>query len=201
MNGKPVNRGVIVAGTILAQMGLGTIYTWSLYNQPLVDKFHWPLSSVATTFSLTSFFLAFATLFAGRIQERIGIRKLTLIAGLVLGVALMATSMVSSLPMLWLLVGLVVGFADGTAYITTLSNLIKWFPNRKGVIAGVSVGAYGTGSLVFKYVNSALLMHVGVSQTFFLVGSDGVSDDHRRRDAAERRTGTASPDGSSGRQR
>ncbi|KHN55624.1 OFA family MFS transporter [Dickeya fangzhongdai] len=171
MNSKPANRGVIIAGTILAQMGLGTIYTWSLYNQPLVDKFDWPLSSVATTFSLTSFFLAFATLFAGRIQERIGIRKLTLIAGLVLGTALMAASMVSSLSMLWLLVGVVVGFADGAAYITTLSNLIKWFPNRKGVIAGISVGAYGTGSLVFKYINSALLAQVGVSQTFFWWGA------------------------------
>ncbi|MCA7014238.1 OFA family MFS transporter [Dickeya dadantii] len=171
MNSKPANRGVIIVGTVLAQMGLGTIYTWSLYNQPLVDKFDWPLSSVATTFSLTSFFLAFATLFAGRIQERIGIRKLTLIAGLVLGAALMAASMVSSLPMLWLLVGVVVGFADGAAYITTLSNLIKWFPNRKGVIAGISVGAYGTGSLVFKYINSALLAQVGVSQTFFWWGA------------------------------
>lgn len=110
-------------------------------------------------------------MFAGRIQERIGIRKLTLIAGLVLGTALMAASMVSSLPMLWLLVGVVVGFADGAAYITTLSNLIKWFPNRKGVIAGISVGAYGTGSLVFKYINSALLAQVGVSQTFFWWGA------------------------------
>ncbi|SLM62906.1 Oxalate/formate antiporter. Putative antiporter, pyruvate-inducible; inner membrane protein [Dickeya aquatica] len=151
-------------------MGLGTIYTWSLYNQPLVDKFHWPLSSVATTFSLTSFFLAFATLFAGRIQERIGIRQLTLIAGVVLGLSLMAASGVSSLPMLWLLVGVVVGLADGAAYITTLSNLMKWFPHRKGVIAGISVGAYGSGSLLFKYINSALLVQVGVSQTFFWWG-------------------------------
>ncbi|MFP1725248.1 OFA family MFS transporter [Lonsdalea quercina] len=170
MNAKPVNRAVIVVGTILAQMGLGTIYTWSLYNQPLVDKFNWSLGSVATTFSITSFFLAFATLFAGRIQERIGIRKLTLISGLVLGLALMCSAYVTSLTAIWLLVGVVVGFADGTAYITTLSNLIKWFPNRKGVIAGVSVGAYGTGSLLFKYINSALLGHVGISQTFFWWG-------------------------------
>ncbi|ACS86139.1 L-lactate MFS transporter [Musicola paradisiaca] len=171
MNSKPANRAIIIAGTVLAQMGLGTIYTWSLYNQPLVDKFNWPLSSVATTFSLTSFFLAFATLFAGRIQERIGIRRLVLISGLVLGLALMATSWVSSLSWLWLLVGVVVGFADGTAYITSLSNLIKWFPERKGVIAGISVGAYGTGSLLFKYINSALLSHVGISQTFFWWGA------------------------------
>lgn len=58
------NRLLIVIGTIIVQMGLGTIYTWSLFNQPLVDKFGWDLSATAITFSITSFALAFATLFA-----------------------------------------------------------------------------------------------------------------------------------------
>ncbi|WP_323644617.1 OFA family MFS transporter [Pectobacterium versatile] len=170
MNTKPVNRGLIVLGTIITQMGLGTIYTWSLFNQPLVDKFGWTLSSVATTFSITSFCLAFATLFAGKFQERIGLRRLTMIAGIVLGAGLMASAASPSLTLIYLLMGVVVGFADGTAYITTLSNLIKWFPNRKGLIAGISVGAFGTGSLLFKYVNSFLIAEVGVSEAFFYWG-------------------------------
>ncbi|MBN3172277.1 OFA family MFS transporter [Pectobacterium brasiliense] len=170
MNTKPVNRGLIVLGTIITQMGLGTIYTWSLFNQPLVDKFGWTLSSVATTFSITSFCLAFATLFAGKFQERIGLRRLTMIAGIALGAGLMASAVSPSLTLIYLLMGVVVGFADGTAYITTLSNLIKWFPNRKGLIAGISVGAFGTGSLLFKYVNSFLIAEVGVSEAFFYWG-------------------------------
>ncbi|MDY4367810.1 OFA family MFS transporter [Pectobacterium brasiliense] len=170
MNTKPVNRGLIVLGTIITQMGLGTIYTWSLFNQPLVDKFGWTLSTVATTFSITSFCLAFATLFAGKFQERIGLRRLTMIAGIALGAGLMASAVSPSLTLIYLLMGVVVGFADGTAYITTLSNLIKWFPNRKGLIAGISVGAFGTGSLLFKYVNSFLIAEVGVSEAFFYWG-------------------------------
>ncbi|UYA60216.1 Oxalate/formate antiporter [Pectobacterium sp. F1-1] len=170
MNTKPANRGLIVLGTIITQMGLGTIYTWSLFNQPLVDKFGWTLSSVATTFSITSFCLAFATLFAGKFQERIGLRRLTMIAGIALGAGLMASAVSPSLTLIYLLMGVVVGFADGTAYITTLSNLIKWFPNRKGLIAGISVGAFGTGSLLFKYVNSFLIAEVGVSEAFFYWG-------------------------------
>ncbi|MBA0203328.1 L-lactate MFS transporter [Pectobacterium aroidearum] len=170
MNTKPANRGLIVLGTIITQMGLGTIYTWSLFNQPLVDKFGWMLSSVATTFSITSFCLAFATLFAGKFQERIGLRRLTMVAGIALGAGLMASAVSPSLTLIYLLMGVVVGFADGTAYITTLSNLIKWFPNRKGLIAGISVGAFGTGSLLFKYVNSFLIAEVGVSEAFFYWG-------------------------------
>ncbi|WP_442602872.1 L-lactate MFS transporter [Paenibacillus sp. KN14-4R] len=165
-----VNRWLIVLGTIIVQMGLGTIYTWSLFNQPLADKFGWGLSSVSITFSITSFALAFSTLFAGKIQERIGIRRLVLISGIVLGSGLIFSSMVSSLWLIYLLIGVVVGFADGSAYITSLSNLIKWFPNRKGLVSGISVGAFGSGSLIFKYVNAGFLQSYGVSQTFLFWG-------------------------------
>jgi OFA family oxalate/formate antiporter-like MFS transporter len=72
--------------------------------------------------------------------------------------------------MLYILAGVVVGFADGTAYITSLSNLIKWFPEKKGLISGISVGAYGTGSLLFKYINGSLIQSVGVSQAFLYWG-------------------------------
>lgn len=170
MNRKPANRSLIVLGTIICQMGLGTIYTWSLFNQPLVDKFHWGLGDVATTFSITSFFLAFATLFAGKLQERFGIRNLTLVAGVLVGLGLIASAHVKSLDMIYLLAGVVVGLAVGIAYISTLSNLIKWFPDNKGLISGISVGAFGSGSLLFKYVNAALISGAGVSAAFFYWG-------------------------------
>lgn len=164
------NRLLILLGTIIAQLGLGTIYTWSLFNQPLVDKFGFPLSKVSITFSITSFALAFSTLAAGKIQDKLGIRKLVSIAGLVLGAGLILTSRVSSLPMLYITAGVIVGAADGIAYITSLSNVIKWFPDKKGLISGFSVGAYGTGSLVFKYINGSLISSKGVSSAFLYWG-------------------------------
>jgi OFA family oxalate/formate antiporter-like MFS transporter len=170
MNSQTSNRWLIVLGTIIVQMGLGTIYTWSLFNQPLVDHFGWQLNSVAITFSITSFALAISTLFAGKLQDRWGIRRLIATAGIVLGAGLIISSQVSSLWMLYIMAGVVVGFADGTAYITTLSNIIKWFPEKKGLISGISVGAYGTGSLLFKYINGSLIQNVGVSHTFLYWG-------------------------------
>ncbi|PGY09052.1 OFA family MFS transporter [Bacillus sp. AFS031507] len=170
MKSNTDRRWLIVLGTIIVQMGLGTIYTWSLFNQPLVELFHWKLNSVAITFSITSFALAFSTLFAGKLQDKWGLRRVIGCAGLVLGAGLILSSQVSSLWMLYILVGVVVGAADGTAYITSLSNLIKWFPERKGLISGISVGAYGTGSLLFKFINGSLIQSVGVSQAFFYWG-------------------------------
>lgn len=170
MKRSSINPWLVVLGTVIVQMGLGTIYTWSLFNQPLVSKYGWSLNAVAITFSITSFSLAFSTLFAGKLQEKWGLRKLIMIAGLALGIGLMLSSQVSSLPMLYVLAGVVVGYADGTAYITSLSNLLKWFPERKGLIAGISVAAYGSGSLIFKYINAKFIDSVGVSQAFLYWG-------------------------------
>jgi OFA family oxalate/formate antiporter-like MFS transporter len=167
---KNAKRWLIVLGTVIMQMGLGTIYTWSLFNAHLVTKFGWELNAVSITFSITSFALAFATLFAGKLQDRFGLRRLTATAGIVLGLGLILSSQANSLLMFYILAGVIVGFADGTAYITSLSNLIKWFPNNKGLISGVSVGAYGTGSLIFKYINGSLIDSVGVSNTFMYWG-------------------------------
>lgn len=170
MKKSAVNPWLVVLGTVIVQMGLGTIYTWSLFNQPLVSKYGWRLNAVAITFSITSLSLAFSTLFASKLQEKWGLRKLIMIAGLALGLGLILSSQASSLILLYVLAGVVVGYADGTAYITSLSNLIKWFPERKGLIAGISVSAYGSGSLIFKYVNAQLIESVGVSQAFIYWG-------------------------------
>ncbi len=164
------NRWLIVVGTVIAQLGLGTIYAWSMFNQPLVDKFGFQLSQVALTFSVTSLALALSTLAAGRRQDKLGIRRLTTAAGVLLGIGLILTSMDHSLKMLYLTAGVLVGAADGVAYITTLSNCIKWFPDKKGLISGISVGAYGSGSLIFKYVDGSLINGVGVSSAFLFWG-------------------------------
>lgn len=164
------HRWLIVLGTVIAQLGLGTIYTWSLFNQPLVNKFGWELNKVALTFSITSFALAFSTLFAGKLQDKLGIRKLISIAGIIMGAGLILTSKVTSISMLYIMAGLIVGAADGIAYITILSNCIKWFPEKKGLISGISVGAYGAGSLIFKYINASLISSKGVSAAFLYWG-------------------------------
>ena len=87
-----------------------------------------------------------------------------------MGAGLILTSKVTSISMLYIMAGLIVGAADGIAYITTLSNCIKWFPEKKGLISGISVGAYGTGSLVFKYINASLISSKGVSEAFLYWG-------------------------------
>lgn len=167
---KEKNRGIILLGTVITQLGLGTFYSWSLFNQPLVSKYGWGLNEVSLTFSIASFALSFSTLFSGKLQEKFGIKKVIGGCGIVLGAGLILTSMVNSLVLLYIFAGVMLGAADGIAYMMSLSNCIKWFPEKKGLISGISVGAYGTGSLVFKYIDSALLTSRGVDIAFEVWG-------------------------------
>ncbi|GGL50968.1 L-lactate MFS transporter [Sporolactobacillus putidus] len=167
---KKTVRWPILAGTVIVMIGLGTIYTWSLFNQPLGDKFGWNVGAVATTFSIMSFALSLSTLSASKIQEKFGIRGLLILSAIGMGTGLALSSLASALWMLYIAAGILVGASNGIAYMTTLSNAIQWFPERKGLVSGIAIGAYGIGSVLFKYVLAFLIQTVGVFQTFFYWG-------------------------------
>ena len=163
-------RYLTLLGTIITQFALGSVYTWSLFNAQLSDKLDEPVSQVAFAFGLLSLSLAVASSLAGKLQERFGVRNVTLGAGVLLGIGFFLTAHASNLAMLYLCAGILVGFADGTGYLMTLSNCVKWFPERKGLISACSIGAYGLGSLGFKYINLLLLSSSGLETTFQLWG-------------------------------
>jgi OFA family oxalate/formate antiporter-like MFS transporter len=149
---------------------MGAIYSWSLFNQPLMDKFGWDKSAVVLTFSIAIFFFALSTLISGRLQDKKGPRLVATIGGLLYGTGLMLSSLATTLPMLYLTYGVLAGSGVGFAYVCPISTLAKWFPTKKGLITGVAVGAFGGGSLIFKSVIQSLIISVGVSSTFFYLG-------------------------------
>ncbi|ODA26164.1 L-lactate MFS transporter [Photobacterium damselae] len=165
------SRIFTLIGTIITQFALGSVYTWSLFNSPLADKLSEPVNRVAFSFGILSLALAVASSLSGKLQERFGVRKVTIGAGLLLGASLLLTAHASNLILLYVFAGLLVGFADGTGYLLTLSNCVKFFPERKGLASACAIGAYGLGSLGFKYINMYLLTHMGLDMTFDVWGA------------------------------
>lgn len=157
-------------GTIITQFALGSVYTWSLFNAPLSDMLDEPVNQVALSFGILSLSLAVASSLSGKLQAKFGVRKVTIAAGVVLGLSLMAVSHVTGLWALYLTAGLLVGFADGTGYLMTLSNCVKFFPERKGLASACAIGAYGLGSLGFKYINLYFLTNNNLNVTFEVWG-------------------------------
>lgn len=164
-------RWLTLIGTIITQFALGSVYTWSLFNGALSEKLDAPVSQVAFSFGLLSLGLALSSSVAGKLQERFGVKRVTIASGLLLGLGLFLTAHANSLMMLWLCAGILVGLADGAGYLLTLSNCVKWFPERKGLISAFSIGSYGLGSLGFKFIDTHLLNTVGLEKTFVIWGA------------------------------
>lgn len=164
-------RWLTLAGTVIMQFALGSVYTWSLFNGKLSAKLDEPISQVAFSFGLLSLGLAIASSVAGKLQERFGVRNVAIGAGILMAIGFYLTAHASNIYMLWLSAGVLVGLADGAGYLMSLSNCVKWFPERKGVISACAIGAYGLGSLGFKFICGYLLSVTSLENTFIIWGA------------------------------
>lgn len=167
---RPRDKWFTLIGTVLIEFALGSVYTWSLFNAHLADKLDQPVKQVAFAFGILSLALAVASSLSGKLQERFGIKRVIMFSGLLLGASLYLTSTASSLTALYICAGFLVGFADGTGYLLALTNCIKFFPNNKGIASACAIGAYGLGSLGFKYINMYSLTHFGLDNAFDVWG-------------------------------
>lgn len=163
-------RWAVVFGAVLLQVCLGAIYSWSLFNQPLMDKFGWTKEQVVLTYSIAIFVFAFSTIFSGRLADKIGPRKVATIGGILYGSGMILASFATSLPLLYFSYGVLAGAGVGFAYVCPLSTCVKWFPEKKGFITGIAVGAFGAGSLIFKSLIEYFINNTGVSSTFLYLG-------------------------------
>lgn len=165
-----MNRWLVVLGAVLIQINLGAVYAWSLFNQPLMEKFGWLREDVVVTFSITIAVFALTTIFAGRLQDKIGPRWVATIGGLLLGIGLMLSSQASTLLQLYVFYGVIGGIGIGMTYVCPLSACVKWFPDKRGMISGVAVAGFGLGGLIYKPIIGFFIELVGVSSTFFYLG-------------------------------
>ncbi|MEB1806040.1 MAG: OFA family MFS transporter [Bacillaceae bacterium] len=165
-----MNRWLVVLGAVIIQINLGAVYAWSLFNQPLIDKFGWAREDVVVTFSITIATFALTTIFAGRLQDKIGPRWVATIGGLLLGVGLILSSQASTLMQLYFFYGVIGGIGIGMTYVCPLSACVKWFPEKRGFISGVAVAGFGLGGLIYKPVIGYLIGAVGVSSSFLYLG-------------------------------
>ena len=162
--------GIALAG-IFMQMALGAVYAWSVFRTPLVKAFHWSISQVTLTFTICIFVMGFAAFLGGLWLNKKGPRPVALAGGVLysLGVFLASYS-ANSLHWLYFSYGLLGGIGLGFGYIVPIAVLVKWFPDKRGLITGVAVGGFGAGALVTAPVATQLIGSVGVLHTFAYLG-------------------------------
>src|SRR5712672_3086253 len=164
------NRWVIAIGGVFLQIALGAVYAWSVFRVPLAKQFGWSISEVTLTFTISIFVLGFAAFFGGLWLNREGPRVVALTGGALYGLGVFLASFSHNLWWLYLSYGVIGGIGLGFSYIVPVAVLVKWFPDRRGLITGIAVGGFGAGALVTAPVATRLIQSVGVLPTFAYLG-------------------------------
>src|SRR6267378_3964379 len=153
MKTKTHNRTIIAVAGVLMQIALGAVYAWSV-------------SQVTVAFELSILVLGFAAFAGGLWMRHTGPRPVAVLAAVLygLGTALAGTS--HSLTMLYLTYGVIAGIGLGLGYIVPVATLVRWFPDKRGMITGVAVAGFGAGALVTAPIAERLIVSAGVSSTF-----------------------------------
>jgi MFS transporter, OFA family, oxalate/formate antiporter len=165
------NRWVIAAAGVLMQLALGAVYAWSVFRAPLVKQFGWSITEVTFTFTISIFMLGVSAFFGGLWLNSKGPRVVAITGGALYGLGVfLASFSANKLWWLYLTYGVIGGIGLGLSYIVPVAVLVKWFPDRRGLITGVAVGGFGAGALITAPVATRLIQSVGVLSTFAYLG-------------------------------
>jgi OFA family oxalate/formate antiporter-like MFS transporter len=149
---KTRNRWWVVVGGILVQLCLGAIYAWSAFTKKLTAApyaFTKTQTQIIFSVGLLTFAVVMA-LIAGKWQKKVGPRKVAITGGIVLGLGyLLAGFSGTNFAGILLGVGVLGGAGIGLAYVCPIAALVKWFPDKKGMITGLAVAGFGFGALLW----------------------------------------------------
>jgi MFS family permease len=153
------NRWLVPLASVSIHLCIGSVYAWSIYNPSLTRVFgvvtsaadDWSLSEVVWVFTVAIIFLGLAAAFAGRWLEKVGPRMVGVVAACCWGGGYLVGAIGIMTHQLWLLYlgyGVIGGCGLGLGYVSPVSTLIGWFPDRRGMAAGMAIMGFGGGAMI-----------------------------------------------------
>ncbi len=151
---------------------LGALYAWGVVAKALVVQWHWTRADAALPFAISTASFAVMMIFAGRMQDKLGPRRVAQLGGLLFGAGLAASGFVQTPVAMALTFGVLGGIGIGLGYSATTPAAIKWFPPaRKGLITGLVVAGVGTAAIYVSPLTQWLLGRAGIQNTFLALGA------------------------------
>ena len=167
-------RYLVAIGGILLHLMIGSVYAWSVFTGPIAKQTGWALSSVTVAFSIAIFFLGMSAAFMGRLVERFGPRLTGTVAALLYGSGILLTGLavqLESLPLLYIGYGVVGGLGLGAGYVTPVSTIIAWFPDKRGLATGMAIMGFGFAAMLTGPIAQNLIAGIGLVPTMYVLGT------------------------------
>ena len=153
------NRWRVPPASIAIHLCIGSVYAWSVFNPPLTRELgvvasaagDWSLSSVVWIFSVAIVVLGLTAAFGGKWLEKVGPRYVGVVAATLWGGGFLVGSLGIALHQLWLVYlgyGVLGGAGLGLGYVSPVSTLIRWFPDRRGMATGMAIMGFGGGAII-----------------------------------------------------
>jgi MFS family permease len=168
------NRWLIPPAALAVHLSIGEIYAFSVFKVPLKEHFGTGLTPIGIIFSISIGMLGLAAAFGGRWVERAGPRKAMALAATCWGSGFLIGALGVAVDQLWIVylgIGFIGGIGLGIGYISPVSTLIKWFPDRPGMATGLAIMGFGGGALIASPLENSLLSTFADQPEDALVGS------------------------------
>ena len=145
-----ISRVKYAVAPILMQVVLGMLYSWSVFRGPLAKAYGWSNVQTNAPFSYSILALVAGTILGGLWQDRSGPRLVASLGGALIGLGWLMSAILGGTPgALILTYGCVVGLGTGFGYVAPIATLVKWFPDKRGMMVGLAVMGIGVSPLVF----------------------------------------------------
>jgi OFA family oxalate/formate antiporter-like MFS transporter len=144
-------------------------YGWTLFVTPIEAQFHWGRAAIQVAFTIFVLSETWLVPLDGYLVDRFGPKPILLIGGILVGVSWVLNSRATSLTALYVAAALG-GVGAGAVYGTCVGNALKWFPDRRGLAAGLTAMGFGAGSSLSIVPIAAMIKSSGYQHTFLVFG-------------------------------
>ncbi len=149
------NRWLIAVSAVGIHISIGSVYAYSAWKMPLENTLGWTATNTSLAFSIAIFFLGLSAAILGRVIEKYGPSKGGLLSATFFSIGLFGSALAVYLQSIWLFYlffGVINGIGLGLGYISPVSTLVKWFPDRRGLATGLAIMGFGFGGLVCAHL-------------------------------------------------
>lgn len=159
----------LLLGVICMSMIANLQYGWTLFVTPIDEKYRWGRAAIQVAFTVFVLMETWLVPVEGWLVDKFGPRIVVVLSGILVAASWVMNSVASSLPMLYAS-AVVAGIGAGAVYGTCVGNALKWFPDRRGLAAGLTAMGFGAGSAFTVLPIAAMIKADGYEATFFRFG-------------------------------